>query len=67
METEFIRIEPRLIRDVVKATGITVKSRAVRRAIEEFLRTQKRKSLKKLAGKLQFYTQKDLQHMRDNA
>lgn len=64
---EFIRIDQDLIRDVVKATGITVKSKAIRRAIEEFLLSQKRKGLKKLAGKLSFYTQEDLARMREDA
>ena len=67
MQTEFIRIEPRLIHDVVEATGIAVKSRAIRKAIEEYLMAQKRKGLKKLAGKLRFYTQDDLARMRQNA
>lgn len=66
METEFIRIEPRLIRDVVKATGIHVKAKAVRKAIEEFLQTRKRKGLKNLAGKLRFYSQEDLARMRED-
>lgn len=64
METEFIRIEPRLIRDVVRATGISVKAKAVRRAIEEFLQARKRKGLKAMAGKLRFYTQEELARMR---
>ena len=67
MQTEFIRIEPKLIKDVIKATGIHVKSKAVRRAIEEYLLEKKRKSLKDLAGKLEFYTQKDLEKMRRDA
>jgi preprotein translocase subunit Sec61beta len=66
METEFIRIEPRLVRDVVKATGIHVKAKAVRKAIEEFLMAKKRKGLKKLAGKLRFYTQEELARMRED-
>lgn len=64
METEFIRLEPRLIRAVVNATGTKIKARAVRQALEEFLKSQKRKGLKKLAGKLRFYTHTDLERMR---
>ncbi len=67
METEFIRLEPKLVRQVVKATGVSIRTKAVRFAIEEFLRARKRKSLKQLAGKLRFYTQKDLAQMRDDA
>lgn len=62
-----VRIEPRLIDAVVKATGVRIKARAIRIAIEEFLRTKKRNSLKKMAGSLRFYTQKDLARMRDDA
>lgn len=61
-----IRIDPRLIHAVVKATGVRIKARAIRLAIEEFLRTQKRKGLKKMGGTLRFYTQKDLARSRDN-
>jgi Arc/MetJ family transcription regulator len=64
MNTELIRIEPSLIRDVVKATGITIKARAIRKAIEEYLGSQKRKGLKNLAGKLRFYSQEDLEKSR---
>lgn len=66
METEFIRIEPRLVRDVMKVTGIHIKAKAIRKAIEEFLMAQKRKGLKKLAGKLRFYTQEELTRMRED-
>lgn len=66
METEFVRIEPRLVRDVMKATGISVKAQAVRKAMEEFLKAQKRKGLKRLAGKLRFYTQNELRRMRED-
>lgn len=66
MNTEFIRIEPRLIQDVMKATGIKIKSRAIREAIEEFLKARKRQELKKLAGKLSFYSQDDLARMRQD-
>lgn len=66
METEFIRIEPRLVREVVKATGITIKARAIRHAVEEYLLAKKRKGLKKLAGKLRFYTQAELARMRQD-
>lgn len=61
-----VRIEPHLIEAVVKATGVRIKARAIRIAIEEFLRTQKRSRLKKMAGSLQFYTQKGLARMRDD-
>ena len=64
METQLIRIEPRLIQAVVAATGTKIKARAVRQALEEFLKAQKRKGLKKLAGKLRFYTHADLDRMR---
>lgn len=63
-QTELIRIEPSLIQDVMKATGITIKARAIRKAIEDYLAAHKRKGLKQLAGKLQFYTQDDLEKMR---
>lgn len=66
METEFIRIEPRLVREVVKATGITIKARAIRQAVEEYLLAKRRKGLKKLAGKLRFYTQAELARMRQD-
>ena len=64
MNTELIRIDPGLIRDVMKATGIAIKARAIRKAIEEYLASQKRKGLKKLAGKMRFYSQEDLAKMR---
>ncbi|MBI2346245.1 MAG: hypothetical protein HYV03_05060 [Deltaproteobacteria bacterium] len=67
METTFVRLEPRLIDAVVKVTGIRIKARAIRTAIEEFLRDRKRKGLKQLAGKLRFYTQHDLARMRNHA
>jgi len=66
METEFIRIEPRLVREVVKATGITIKARAIRQAVEEYLLAKKRKGLKRMAGRLRFYTQQDLARMRQD-
>lgn len=59
-------MEPRLVREVVKATGIPVKAKAIRQAIHEFLMSRKRKGLKKLAGKLRFYTQVELQRMRED-
>jgi len=66
METDFIRIEPKLVQEVVRETGIRVKTKAIRRAIEEFLLSRKRRGLKKLAGKLRFYTQADLARMRED-
>lgn len=66
METVFIRIDPKLIDDVVKATGVSVKTRAIRMAIEEFLRSRKRKGLKKLSGKLKLFSQAELARMRDD-
>lgn len=59
-----IRIDPRLIQEVVKVTGVRIKARAIRLAIEEYLRAHKRKGLKKMAGSLRFYTQTDLQRSR---
>lgn len=50
----------------MKATGISVKAKAVRIAMEEFLKAQKRKGLKKLAGQLRFYTQNELRRMRED-
>ncbi len=67
METQFVRIEPRLIHEVVKVTGIPIKAKAIRCAIEEFLQVRKRKGLKRLAGKLRFYTQTELLRMREDA
>lgn len=66
METVFIRLDPRLIDDVVKATGIRIKTRAIRAAIEEFLKSRKRKGLKKLSGKLRLYSHAELARMRDD-
>lgn len=64
--TEFIRMEPRLVREVMKATGIRIKTRAMRQAIEEYLQARKRQGLKQLAGKLRFYSRKDLARMRQD-
>lgn len=64
MNMEFVRMDPSLIREVMKVTGLSVKSKAVRKAIEEFLMEKKRKGLKGLAGKLHFYSQEDLARAR---
>ena len=64
MQTEFIRIEEDLVQKVVRSTRIHVKSKAVRKAIEEYLAFQKRQSLKEMAGTLKFYTQKELERSR---
>ena len=66
MEMEFIRIDSRLVRQITKTTGVSVKAQAIRKVLEEFLREKKRKRLKKLAGQLQFYTQADLKKMRED-
>ncbi len=47
METELIRIEPRLVHEVVNASGTSIKTKAVRQAIEKFLISRKRKGLKR--------------------
>lgn len=66
MENILIRLDPHLIDDVVKATGIRVKTKAVRMAIEEFLKSRKRKGLKKLSGKLKLFSHAELARMRED-
>ena len=48
-----IDVDPKLLEDVVKATGQKSKSKAVNKAMEEFVRRQKTDELRAMAGKIQ--------------
>ena len=48
-----IDVDPRLLEDVVKATGQKTKSKAVNEAIREYLRRKAINELRAMAGKMQ--------------
>ena len=54
-------VDPKLLEDIVKVTGQKSKSKAVNKALEEFIRRQKTDELRAMAGKTQIDDVRDEQ------
>ena len=50
-----LNIKDDVLRQVVKLTHATTKSRAVAAALEEYLRSRKQQEIKKLSGKIKIH------------